>query len=158
MNKYYELAKEKGFHDNDEFNEHGEPTPRQMLVWWALIVSEVVEYELEEHPYYEVDGKPEGYIVEMSDAIIRCYDAIGACGRVPIGDIVSHSPDEWLHLAVESARDGYVDGFVRGLSGYIHHVLETSRAWDHCAMTLERAIELKHAYNTTRPRMHGRKA
>lgn len=75
-------AKEKGFHSNED----GTPKDRNIGEALALIHSEVSE-ALEEirknqdvfHTYKrESDGKPEGFMVELADVIIRIGDLVGA--------------------------------------------------------------------------------
>lgn len=77
----YENAVEKGFHSNPD----GTPKDRNIGEALALIHSEVSE-ALEEyrknpdlkHKYYrEKDGKPEGFVVELADIIIRVGDLVG---------------------------------------------------------------------------------
>jgi len=77
----YENAVVKGFHSNDD----GTPKERNMGEAIALIHSEASE-ALEEirdnpdvfHRYYrEKDGKPEGFMVELADIIIRIGDLVG---------------------------------------------------------------------------------
>ena len=77
-------AKHKGFHSNED----GTDKKRNVGESIALIHSEVSE-ALEEsrknsdlhHKYYrESDGKPEGFLVELADTIIRIGDLVGSLG------------------------------------------------------------------------------
>ena len=163
LNSFHELAKAKQFHDDDELI-NGEPTPRQMLAWLALITSEWDEAGLETELYYysnEKPGKPEGGLVECVDGYIRCLDAQGACKCVPyVAEL--HNPSEYEFArarlaACEAARDGHVAEFVA-------HLSEMAAWFEWCVVeqtSPERFVEIcneKHAYNMTRPPKHGRKA
>ena len=108
----YENSVNKGFHTNAD----GTPKERNVGEEIALIHSEVSE-ALEEarknadlsHKYYTEDArgnmKPEGFLPEIADIIIRLGDTLGAHGLIDM---------------------------------------------------LEAAVEEKHAYNLTRPPMHGK--
>jgi NTP pyrophosphatase (non-canonical NTP hydrolase) len=66
----HELAKLKGWHDG---------TPRTALEIHMLIVSEIAEAteavrKNEPHIFWMYDGKPEGELVELADAVIRILD------------------------------------------------------------------------------------
>lgn len=77
----YENAVEKGFHSNPD----GTPKERNVGEALCLIHSEISEAMEEyrknpdlKHKYYrEKDGKPEGFVVELADAIIRIGDLCG---------------------------------------------------------------------------------
>ena len=80
--KAYANALAKGFHSNED----GTLKDRNMGESLALIHSEVSE-ALEEirknpdplHKYYrEKDNKPEGFMVELADIIIRIGDLVGS--------------------------------------------------------------------------------
>lgn len=85
MNKFYELAKEKGWHDE----------PVNVPTALALIHSEVSE-ALEDYREDKMFttrndegayGKPEGFPSELADVVIRCYDLAGALGIDLAGEI-----------------------------------------------------------------------
>lgn len=158
MNRFYELAKAKGFHENDERDECGRPTPRQMLAWAALLISEVLEMHLEGCEYYlREDGKPEGWLAEAADVVIRANDTIGACGHELT--YVLHfgvKPAQLLLNIIEAARDQNIDRYVECLGAYVTHTRSDVEA--STSGSLDAAIEAKHAYNQTRPYKHGRKA
>lgn len=98
----YENSKNHGFHEGENEN-IGEKI--------ALIHSELSEaleevrksHDLDE-VYFKENGKPEGFSVELADAVIRIFDLCGTYN-----------------------------------------------------LDLERAIELKHEYNKSRPYKHGKK-
>ena len=72
----YETAKSKGWHDGP---------PGDVAVKLCLIhseVSEALEQYRDGHPldhtYYDCNGKPEGFMSEIADVVIRIADL---CGR-----------------------------------------------------------------------------
>jgi hypothetical protein len=172
-NIYHDLAKLKGFHDNDEFDEQGKPTPRQLLAWAALICSEWFEWRAENHPWYKSEefhnfGKPEGMLAELADVCIRCYDAAGAMGQ-ELPDMCKAAGDHmvWHALClklIEVARMGDVKAYCFTLTDMTSFCLSKSSMIveeyddDDMPKTIEEAMARKHAYNKTRPHRHGKKA
>jgi NTP pyrophosphatase (non-canonical NTP hydrolase) len=79
----FQLARDKGWHD----------TPRDPLSVMALVhseISEAVEELRRGTPmvdYPGKGGKPEGYGVELADAMIRIMDFCGSEG-IPIGRLI----------------------------------------------------------------------
>lgn len=72
----YQNSKDHGFHENEQNENVAEKI--------ALIHSEISE-ALEEvrngnplnHIYFNEKGKPEGFVVELADAVIRIFDLCG---------------------------------------------------------------------------------
>ncbi len=120
--------------------------------------------------------KPEGVVIELADAAIRIGDAAGA-HDVELelsGDLrdyfVEHENDaavlgQWicrttweLSVAAGEAQCG-CDGLSRNrhLTRALAAVCRTARWLGITGEEFERAIEIKHAYNRTRPHRHGGK-
>lgn len=77
----HETAVSKGWHDNTERGDDGYPTARQMCCYLWLVQSELDEAALETKNFYlGENGKPEGIIIEYTDAVIRILDTAGAAG------------------------------------------------------------------------------
>lgn len=175
---YHQLATEKGFHDDNERDTDGHYTPRQMLMWTALISSELDEYRLEidkdaDPVYYVTDKhgnqKPEGWLIKLADAWIRCQDVIGCFPNHRTG---TNEDDEAVaekltphrsHSGIcEAARDGDERRFARlveleALRIRLFAEFELSDFLE-LETTFEEAVAIKHEYNKTRERKHGRKA
>lgn len=110
---------------------------------------------------YSETGKPEGYVVELADVIIRCADLAGRlcmADKVHLADKrfddepVILSPVRMVRIAAEHALVthtpiGYVDDTVAIVCMHC----------DALGLPLAEAIEIKHAYNRTRPHRHGGK-
>ena len=160
----------KGWHDKPLKTTSGcavEVYTDRVLAKLALVHSELCEAEEEAAAdlfdvYYRDDKptKPEGWIVEIADALIHVLDTCEALG------LECHSIEEqrfsartslhaYVSSAVEAARVGdYTGAFVDALVGL----------WQACEIEADRrqldlasAIKLKIAYNRTRPHMHGGK-
>lgn len=66
----HELAREKGFWDKDR------NIPEMLALIHAEVSEALEEYRkgLDKHFFYEVGEKPEGFAVELADAVIRIMD------------------------------------------------------------------------------------
>jgi hypothetical protein len=169
MNEYHELAKSKGFHDNDELDYDGHPTPRQLLAWAALVCSEWFKWRGEKDAWYlSEDGKPEGKVAELADVWIRCQDICGALKLETDYGFPDHG--KWFRACselIEGARSGGMECYCYALVEMMAtaHGLATEdiesfqlSEIDGAPKTFGEAIAIKHEYNKTRPRMHGKKA
>lgn len=76
VSQSYQTAFEKGWWDGDSHN-----VPEKIALMHSELSEALEEYrkhkELDE-VYYREDGKPEGFIVELADVLIRIGDL---CGR-----------------------------------------------------------------------------
>lgn len=156
------LAVEKGWWD----------TERSRGEVYALIHSEISEaveearkdrpsiYYSEQHTWHVIDDqnkiwsnkKPEGELIELADAVIRCLDWIGKTEkfflknhRHPVGYFYGMNPLEAYCRLHDTISEGDIHGTIILSFTYAKH-----RGWD-----LMEAIRIKHEYNKTRPHRHG---
>lgn len=162
----YETNKSKGWHDEPLRDETGTCTTR-VLAKVALIHSELVEAEAELYVHRleiwyadEKPDKPEGWIVELADVVIRSIDTCAALGieavRVPDYRPCkrAYSLHSYAAKATESARVGDYKTFQLALGGLI---CELERDAQGASLDLWDAVRLKLDYNKTRPHKHGGK-
>lgn len=184
--RVHETAVLKGWHDRDNCDHVGfgawlirlatrlaRPWRRglsaaQKLAWLALVTDELDEAESEEEAlYYGPEGKPEGRLIEIVDAMIRLLDMAGACGwsiRVDAED----NPNDY---DISSTRSGLVGAIRTGECNQGGHAnalflaliaeLERERreatSEEGKPPTVEELFALKDAYNRTREWRHGGK-
>lgn len=145
----------------------------------ALIHSEVSE-ALEHYRdgrmaiFHHVTGKPDGFPVEMADVIVRCADLMGRSGFLISTEANKNffNPSEQIINVIKGKKASamltelhriialgagehatHTDGcFERALESVIWSVYRICKELD---VDLEQAIELKMAYNETRPYRHG---
>lgn len=178
-NIYYENARDKGFHDEDTFGADGTPDARTRIVFAGLLTTEWREQKIDatsSSPEWWIreDGKPCGELSEWADVWIRCADSLGACSadltgpkydvdadRPKLGDCAAFIP--WaVAIAVELARKGDHVGYAAVLRETMSYslwrmqlLLGRSSTPEHAALE---CIRIKHEYNKTRPRRHGKLA
>lgn len=156
QHEVHQNAINKGWYDDGLVKSPGEII--------ALIHSEISEaYEaLIEYPQtpsiHIINGKPEGYIVELADAVLRVLDYTSYLKY----DYQIVSPDEglvgfllpahcYLSKSLEHFRNNNESAAINALWQFVElTVLETQ--------DLEEAILIKMEYNKTRPHRHGGKA
>lgn len=175
MNQYYENAFDKGFHEDDTFGPDGTPDARTRIVFAGLVTTEWREQRIDRttgvvwgilDETSPAPGKPVGELSEWADIWIRCADSLGACGESLTG--TERSPDvrnsvvcSLVAQAIECARKGDNQKYAECLRGIMKYsalkMAILSLTTGSCPSALE-AIAIKHAYNTTRPRKHGKLA
>lgn len=181
----HKTSVEKGFYDNvNPFDE------RFISTQIALMHSEISE-ALEEvlnnryGIYYREDGKPEGFVIELADFLIRMFDLCGALNldlATALTIVEKHCRiviDEELHVikelallhkelteALEQVRDSKYSMVYMGNS-YVPKgmVCEFAHCYNHivklCDVTclclpIYEAIKIKTEYNKKRQYKHGR--
>ena len=184
MTRTRNTATEKGWWSD----EHGNPielfTPSgevrdvsRILERHALIHSELTEawHEWPRHDgraslFMRIEnGKPEGFVVEIADAVIRIADLLASYSK-PTTTNPLHVP-YWKSLEVSPVNDlmearAYLDdatehirvGNAMAWRNYLHYcVSELAIICKFLALDLDAAIEAKLTYNETREHRHGGK-
>jgi hypothetical protein len=152
LNNFQELCKEA----HETAVEHGfwgplhvAPAGVRALACLALIADEFAEYKIANTKLASAE--------ELADICIRCMDLLGYLSTAQDLQLPDEAHEggglidkfeECFHGAVKSARDGGQLGF--DLIDIIGICLNSQTG-------LERMIELKMAYNKTRPYRHGHK-
>lgn len=166
----HRLAVEKGWWD-------GPPRSREMLQ--LLILSEISEAVEEMRKvdfvpnaiYYSDNGKPEGFAVEVADAIIRAGDAVLGLGeRLGAGPAVigNRKNIDRYEAGCQGypADDDLPEGALLSASHCFSNRLATDQLWGYgvahlvtaclkLGAPLEQALMEKMAYNTKRSYRHG---
>ena len=200
----YATARDKGWHDrplcagtwtpvggepSDMPSGPIEPDHDRILAKHALIHSEITEasqcFEDDDLALHYVDDKPEGFVVEIADTIIRICDLTGALG-VPLGVSLGSSPENMPSIPEAALHDACTDserraGVARCLAQArtcVDRATETVRVdnWvlydvqltltvltlasvcEGLNLDLDEALAVKMAYNKTRPHRHGGKS
>ncbi len=157
IKRIHDNAVAHGFHDPDV-----EPTFSE---YCALIHEEISEafsaWRNGEPDEYVKDGKPEGVWVELADVVIRCADALATYYSYDYKDVVLSSEiaqysmsnfTTYLHGRVSCMDDGC--SIKEQLCTIIWAIYIRAAS---CSIDLDAVIERKHAYNVTRPRLHGKR-
>ena len=160
----HQTAKDKGFWD----------TERNMGEMLMLVISELAE-ALEAHRdgspalYIEENGKPEGTVVKLADAVIRCLDILQY--KWNFQDTIGERMAE--HRMVQESSSGIFtlsENFGENLQNISELVCRAKRycLWlidvvVMCERLVESmdhdiwaAVRIKMEYNTTRPYKHGK--
>jgi hypothetical protein len=162
--KIHETAKAKGFWDVD----------RNRGEMFMLVSSELAE-ALEEHrngkdPFYFEDEspKPEGATVELADAVIRCLDTLASLYNGSVGSLIERSRRLQSHGGgMYRLTDNFGENLLSITAILIRARINVSWLADvivmceRLAYTLEGpdlwdVIDIKMAYNDTRPYKHGK--
>lgn len=185
IHEAHSTAVAKGWHERPLIVD-GKPDPERVAAKLALIHSEITEaWECQHNGSWFMDldanGKPEGFVVEVADVVIRVGDLCGALGIDLArevdgsehvenfdGTFVWDAFDEHLlaqHMLVskglEALRAGRIDGGESDdtlASALAKLVSECAQICRELGLGLAAAIEAKLAYNKTRPHRHGGKA
>jgi hypothetical protein len=154
-------AEMKGWHRKYIRDADGSIHVAQLLALLALAHREECENSLEPaHFYYSYKGKPEGKIIELADVVIRLLDAAEVCG---FEYRMAHAYPVNLHNAIseitECARvDGVnADTVSSALYDAVHCAYAVAESIGYPEKQFEYFIDLKQAFNRTRPDRHGDK-
>lgn len=169
----YEINEAHGWHDDalcevrGTYNEHGQLTlptglnHTAILAKLALVHTELGEAddELNEHRFalWMDDGKPEGWVVELADAVIRIADTCEVLGLGLNGPAQPVAGQFNLRRTVDHASEAIrvddVPGFHELCKYFIHGVSTECVQED----LLAEALQAKITYNRTRSFKHGGK-
>lgn len=175
----YATAYEKGWHDRP-LAVAGRPDHDRVLRAHALIHSELteaVECWLASDVAVRVDanGKPEGFLTELADVVIRIADTTQALASAFVVDEIEVCtrplalPDTDVRLqlctvrslldrATECVRLDDWRVYALLCASIVQHVISIAHALNPAEpQALDQAIEAKMRYNKTRPHRHGGK-
>lgn len=164
----YNVNASKGWHQEPLLDDDGSMIPNRVITKLALIGTELTEAKVEAHHgrfgewYSPLSSKPEGYVIELADALIRALDTCEALNVTiyPLrADTLTRderlSARTMVDAAIEAVRIGDVSKVCDALSAlWVEcHWLAYERRLD-----LDKAIQTKIAYNRTRLFRHGGKS
>lgn len=172
----YSTAREKGWHDRPLLVD-GKPDVDRVLRSQALIHSELTEaveaWRDDRAPLYlGDDGKPEGFLSELADVVIRIADTTRAlgltldvdmCGGLTLADtdvrLQIATVRELVDRATECVRIGDLDVYGRLLASAAEHVMSigTANTEPGYGLPMPAAILTKMSYNARRSHRHGGK-
>lgn len=155
--KIYDNAASKGFHDKHR-------SDGEIIGLIHTELSEALEELRNGHQWDEIyynETKPEGYLVELADAVIRVFDYFGSIGYeteapVLLGDISMHIKNfpAYCHKVVSKAYKYQRDIIKPILLEDLIHVVYSFFEFHN--KNLFDVIELKHNFNVTREYLHGK--
>ncbi len=116
----------------------------------------------------ECNHKPEGFVIELADAVIRLFDLIGFYGKgelvareyVSLENAIRHSPAAELAVlhTLTSTLLTDLEAGVFWIPYYRGLLQSIERLAQHVGGDIDEAIRIKMAYNSGREFMHGGKA
>lgn len=163
----HEISAAKGWHPEPTLDGSGFMIPDRVIAKLGLIHTELGEAEIEAaHGRFDlwcgsVQSKPEGYVVELADALIRALDLCEALGVTvdPIREAAIMGDDR---LSIRLIVDAAIEAVRVGDLGRVRDTL--SALWVDChwlaherGLDLDAAIRTKVDFNRTRPFRHGEK-
>ncbi len=170
IKRIHDNAVAHGFHDPDVEPTFGE--------YCALIHEEISEafsaWRNGEPDEYVKDGKPEGVWVELADVVIRIGDIFGKYDvKIVQNEYYGKMYSDILETVIKTSNTKIIEAVV-----LLHDIVskahlcgnsKDSMKWlssalmctfalaEHNNIDLDAVIERKHAYNVTRPRLHGKR-
>jgi len=148
------------------------PENRDVQQITLLNISEISEalesYRKGEQAIFEIDGKPEGWIVELADTAIRILDAIGGIDKINFATNCSDSVLQSLYnlteMSIKAASNSigkkteqvFTDGKDNFLLNLKAMILYLDVEFEERGFNLIQVIEQKLAYNATRAHKHGK--
>jgi NTP pyrophosphatase (non-canonical NTP hydrolase) len=168
----------KGWHDRPLRDHNGNIDHDRVLAKIALIHSEITEACMEAFEgvlrTVMIDGKPCGLPVELADIVIRVADLAGALDLdLQLGDIETlpwsrrvfepkfiahHTLRFALDEATEAVREDDISRLTEALARLVLEVFGSAQFYGVAYnLGLAKAIEVKMAFNDTRPHRHGGK-
>ena len=162
--RIHQMNVDKGFWDS------GKREVQQITNLNISEISEALEsYRKGEEAVFEIDGKPEGWVVEVADMAIRILDAIGGKDKIELKDRSEDKVQQFLYNLTDMSMkacgnaigkfstnifEDNLDNFVFNLKGILYAIdLEL----EEFGFSLIDVIENKLDYNATRAYKHGKK-
>lgn len=160
----YETSEEKGWHDDLLRDKNGNLHTAQLLALLHLAESEISESELEDELFYVGQyGKPEGWIIELADVVIRLCDTRQVLGFETSVEVGGPMQNRKLHHSiyrigdvarVQPVTSPLIDDKIKVA---ISDVYAEARKFCVKCDKFEHFIAIKQEYNKTRTRRHGGK-